>query len=103
MVASFKRKCSVWQENEKQERRSTNVFSKNPNRKSNRVIIPKRLIQLVSSSVGIKKKKANERKEFYHKIYENMIRSIQEFEDDNISEWYDCLHNYFRNHEDIIS
>ena len=32
-----------------------------------------------------------------------MIRSIQEFEDDNISEWYDCLHNYFRNHEDIIS
>ena len=44
-----------------------------------------------------------ERKKFYDEIYEDIIRSIQEFEDDDISERYDGLYDYFFNHEDIIS
>ena len=28
---------------------------------------------------------------------------MQEFEDDDISEWYDCLYDYFLDHKDIIS
>ena len=36
-------------------------------------------------------------------IQEDIIRSIQEFEDDDISERYDCLYDYFFNHENIIS
>ena len=43
------------------------------------------------------------RKKFYDETYEDIIRSIQEFEDDNISEWYDRLYDYFFDHEDIIS
>ena len=31
------------------------------------------------------------------------MRSIQEFEDDDISERYDCLYDYFLDYEDIIS
>ena len=44
-----------------------------------------------------------ERKDFYDEIYEDIIRSIQEFEDDDISEQYDCLYDYILDHEDIIS
>ena len=36
-----------------------------------------------------------ERKKFYDEIYKDMIRLIQEFEDDDISERYDCLYEYF--------
>ena len=44
-----------------------------------------------------------ERKKFYNEIYVDVIRSIQEFEDGDISEWYDCLYDYFLDHEDFIS
>ena len=44
-----------------------------------------------------------EKKKFYDEIYEDIIRSIQEFEDHDISERYDCLHDYFLDHENIIS
>ena len=44
-----------------------------------------------------------ERNIFYDEIYEDKIRSIQKFEDDDISEWYACLYDYFLDHEDIIS
>ena len=44
-----------------------------------------------------------ERKTFYDEIYEDIIRSIQKFEDDDISERYACLYDYFLDHEDIIS
>ena len=44
-----------------------------------------------------------ERKIFYDEIYEDIIRSIQKFEDDDISERYACLYDYFLDHEDIIS
>ena len=43
-----------------------------------------------------------ERKTFYDEIYEDIIRSIQKFEDDDISERYACLYDYFLDHEDII-
>ena len=43
-----------------------------------------------------------ESKKIYDKIYEDIIRSVQEFEDDNISEGYDSLHDNFLDHEDII-
>ena len=43
-----------------------------------------------------------ERKIFYDKIYEDIIRSMQKFEDDDISERYACLYDYFLDHEDII-
>ena len=39
---------------------------------------------------------------FYDEIYEDIIRSIQKFEDDDISERYACLYDYFLDHEDII-
>ena len=39
-----------------------------------------------------------ERKKVYDEIYQDIIRSIQEFENDDISERY-----YFLDHEDIIS
>ena len=42
------------------------------------------------------------RKIFYDQIYKD-IRSIQEFEDDNVSERSDCLCDYFLDHEYIIS
>ena len=41
--------------------------------------------------------------QYKNKIYEDIIRSIQEFEDGDISEQYDCLYDYFLDHEDIIS
>ena len=44
-----------------------------------------------------------ERKKFYDEICEDIIWSIQEFEDDDISEQYDCLFDYFLDHLDIIS
>ena len=44
-----------------------------------------------------------ERKRFYDEIYEHIIWSVQEFEDGNISEWYDCFYDYILDHEDIIS
>ena len=44
-----------------------------------------------------------ERKKFYDQIYEDIIWSIQEFEDDDISGRHDCLYDYFLDHEDIIS
>ena len=44
-----------------------------------------------------------ERKVFYDEIYEDIIRSIQKFQDDDISERYACLYDYFLDHEDIIS
>ena len=44
-----------------------------------------------------------ERKKFYDEIYANIIRSIREFEDGDISERYGCLFDYFLGHEDIIS
>ena len=43
-----------------------------------------------------------ERKIFYDKIYKDILRSIQKFEDDDISERYACLYDYFLDHEDII-
>ena len=43
-----------------------------------------------------------ERKKFYDEIYEAIIRSIQEFEDSNISERYDCLYDYFLDHENMF-
>ena len=43
------------------------------------------------------------RKKFYNEIYKGIIRSIQELEDDNLSEWCDCLYDYFLDHGDIIS
>ena len=43
-----------------------------------------------------------ERKKFYDQICEDIIPSIQEFEDDD-SERYDCLYDYILDHEDIIS
>ena len=58
---------------------------------------------MVSSLVEFKKKKVIERKIFYDEIYEDIIRSIQKFEDDDISERYACLYDYFLDHEDIIS
>ena len=78
-------------------------FSKNQKQKSNRVITSERLIELVSSLVELKKRKVMERKIFYDEIYEDIIRSIQKFEDDDISERYACLYDYFLDHEDIIS
>ena len=53
--------------------------------------------------VGFKKEKVMEIKKFHVEIYEDIIRSIQEFEDDDISERYDCSYDYFLDHEDIIS
>ena len=44
-----------------------------------------------------------ERKKFYGEIYKDIIWSVQEFEDGNISERYDCCYHYFLDHEDIIS
>ena len=44
-----------------------------------------------------------ERTTFYDQIYEDIIQSIQRFEDDDISERYDCFYDYFLDHEDIIS
>ena len=35
-------------------------------------------------------------------FYKDIIRSIREFEDYNISEQYDCLYDYFLDHKDII-
>ena len=43
-----------------------------------------------------------ERKNFYDEIYEDIICSIQKFEDEYISERYACLYNYFLDHKDII-
>ena len=43
-----------------------------------------------------------ERKKFYDQIYEDIIRSIQEFEDDD-SVQYGCLYDYSLDHEDIVS
>ena len=34
-----------------------------------------------------------ERKIFYDEIYEDIIRSIQKFEDDDVSERYACLYD----------
>ena len=36
-----------------------------------------------------------DRKKFYDEIYKCIIQSIHEFEDDDDSEWYDCLYHYF--------
>ena len=44
-----------------------------------------------------------ERNFFYNKIYEDILRSIQKFEDGDISDRYACLYDYFLDHEDIIS
>ena len=44
-----------------------------------------------------------ERENFYDDIYEDIIRSIQVFEDDDISDQYECLYDYIFDHEDIIS
>ena len=43
-----------------------------------------------------------ERKNFYDEIYQDIICSIQKFEDEYISERYACLYNYFLDHKDII-
>ena len=43
-----------------------------------------------------------ERKFFFDEIYKDIIYSIQKFEDDNISDRYACLYNYFLDHKDII-
>ena len=43
-----------------------------------------------------------ERKIFYDEIYEDIIRSIQKFEDNDISERYASLYDYFLDHKDII-
>ena len=43
------------------------------------------------------------RKKFYSEIYKDIIRSLQELEDENLSEWCDCLYDYFLDHGDIIS
>ena len=44
-----------------------------------------------------------ERKKIYGEIYEDIIQSIQEFEDDNISKWYGCLYDYFLDCKYIMS
>ena len=44
-----------------------------------------------------------ERKIFCDEISKDIIRSIQKFEDGDISERYACLYDYFLDHEDIIS
>ena len=44
-----------------------------------------------------------ERKIFDNEINEDIIRTIQKFEDGDISERYACLYDYFLDHEDIIS
>ena len=44
-----------------------------------------------------------ERNFFYNKIYEDILRSIQKFEDGDISDRYACLYDYFLDHENIIS
>ena len=36
-----------------------------------------------------------ESKKIYDEIYEDIIRSVQEFEEDNISERYDSLYDNF--------
>ena len=61
-------------------------FSKNLKQINNGVIISQRLIWLVSSLVGFKKKKVMERKTFYDEIYEYITWSVQKFEDDDISD-----------------
>ena len=58
---------------------------------------------MFSLLVKFKKKEVIERKIFYDEIYEDKIRSIQKFEDEDISERYTCLYDYFLDHEDIIS
>ena len=40
---------------------------------------------------------------FYDEINKDIIRSVQKFENGDISERYACLHDYFLDHEDIIS
>ena len=40
---------------------------------------------------------------FYDEIYQDIIRSIQKFEDYDIIERYACLYNFFLDHKDIIS
>ena len=57
-------------------------FSKKLKQKTNGVIISEKLIQLVSSLVEFKKKKVMDRKKIYDENYEDIIRSIQEYEDD---------------------
>ena len=42
------------------------------------------------------------RKKNYGEIYEDIIWSIQEFENDNISERYGCLYDYFLDRKYII-
>ena len=49
------------------------------------------------------KKQVMERKIFCDEISKDIIRSIQKFEDGDISERYACLYDYFLDHEDIIS
>ena len=44
-----------------------------------------------------------ERKIFDDEINEGIKRTIQKFEDGDISERYACLYDYFLDHEDIIS
>ena len=44
-----------------------------------------------------------DRKNFYDEIYQDILRSVQKFEDDDISERYACLYIYFLGYEDIIS
>ena len=58
---------------------------------------------MVSSLVEFKKRKDIEKKKFCDEIYKDIILSIQKFEDDDISERYACLYDYFLDHEDIIS
>ena len=43
-----------------------------------------------------------ESKKVYDEVYKDIIRSVQEFEDDNISERYDSLYDNFLDYEDII-
>ena len=44
-----------------------------------------------------------DRKKFYDGFYEDLIRSIQKIEDDDINERYACLYDQFLDHEDITS
>ena len=58
---------------------------------------------MFSLLVKFKKKEVIERKISYDEIYEDKIRSIQKFEDEDVSERYTCLYDYSLDHEDIIS
>ena len=83
------------QKNEKHALRSTTFFFEEP-----KEILKGSFNQFVFQLDS--KRRKSWRENIYDEIQKDIIRSIQEFEDDDISEWSGCLYDYSLDHEDII-